>query len=383
MIKNNAKLKPGAITPKISLPPKPALNPAQKAKAQALAIQIAETQKQIAALRKQEKKMEKQISQVRNDERAAKRLLATHQTQQAKTEGLIKQYYDLIKKECSQYLKTCGKQLIYRGVGGKKPDVYRGVPHTNRQAMDTNQDIQDSFDEWLKSKKFKAVRGNSIFVSGDYYQADGYGKVYIIVPRNGFAFTWSPDVSDFTADVADDLNIDDDNFPEELAGRMEEIEEQCQYIIEGFDELLEDMTWTEFFKAIKATPADIKLFKSFYGLVSKLADGYDEYWPTITKWQNLVYAATSSKFIKKAFKKGLANFDESYLRDLKDFIDDYSDGYEPEETSLWDQLDNYNYKNTDLAKAIKSENEILINGSYYAFEEKKFRTLGKLIKSGA
>jgi len=108
----------------------------------------------------------------------------------------VKQFVPVLQKNCKQALSAFKKaNVLYRG---SKPhgSAYLGRSVKNRTPMDTPNPVQSNLDQLFLSAGYKAVRGNSIFVSGDADTADEYGHLYIIFPIDGFNFTWSTKISD-------------------------------------------------------------------------------------------------------------------------------------------------------------------------------------------
>jgi hypothetical protein len=78
------------------------------------------------------------------------------------------------------------------------PDVFLGRSRDSRPPVDTLPQAQTLIDEKLKGAGFTALRGNSIFCTSAEVMAGDYGTLYVIFPVDGFSFTWTPKVSDFS-----------------------------------------------------------------------------------------------------------------------------------------------------------------------------------------
>ncbi len=111
------------------------------------------------------------------------------------------------KETLSDYVKTYCKPYLAANPDHVSTPLFRGVKYGGNEAMvvpvDQNRPpkhssvyIQDGFDEALKERGFKSLRGNSIFCTGDEDEAEGYGDVYRVYPIGAFTFTWSPEVKD-------------------------------------------------------------------------------------------------------------------------------------------------------------------------------------------
>ena len=115
-------------------------------------------------------------------------------------------FSNIVKAECSDIVKAyiaTGK-FLYRGTTRHKAEVYVGNPPTERGSKDTPISINAKTDQLMLALGYKATRRNSIYVTSDLDTAHWYGpeidakgKVYIIYPKNGFHFTWSPKMRDF------------------------------------------------------------------------------------------------------------------------------------------------------------------------------------------
>jgi hypothetical protein len=81
-------------------------------------------------------------------------------------------------------------------------DIYMGKPREDRKPMSLQSGVQKAIDIVFQQKGFTALRSNSIFCTSKYAQARLYGRVYVIYPKNGFSFTWSPAVSDLYSSIA-------------------------------------------------------------------------------------------------------------------------------------------------------------------------------------
>lgn len=133
------------------------------------------------------------------------------------TDPKIIKLASMIQRDCKQALTGCQKAngFLYRGIRKKyntatsdyesnAPDIFVGKPREDRSAKDSKATIQIEFDKMLTQSGFKALRSNSIFCSGNYQQAEGYGKAYVIFPKDGFSFMWSPIYHDLYSDLLSD-----------------------------------------------------------------------------------------------------------------------------------------------------------------------------------
>ncbi len=107
-----------------------------------------------------------------------------------------------IQTKCSDILSVYQKNQVYLYHGGKLGDTPQMFKtEKKRIPKDTPENIQKFVDQLLKKAGFTALRSNSLFCTGDINEAWGYGSYnapYIIFPFNGFQFTWSKIINDFT-----------------------------------------------------------------------------------------------------------------------------------------------------------------------------------------
>jgi hypothetical protein len=223
-----------------------------------------------------------------------------------------------IQKECSQSLaafKSTGK-VLFRGVrvGKSNPPAYVGRSWNERRTMTSVPEGQKVFDYALQKLGISALRSNSIFTTSDSNQAEGYGKLYIIIPKNGFQFSWAIHEPDM---VIDDVSI---LYKEDVIDK----------IIDNIDALVEK------------------------GKMPSDASGYE--WQEVLQFDGY---EESIKYLKDA-KYPAAALKQIALDKLIDY------------THIKNDIGPTN-KNFDAA--LKSGNEVLINGEYYAFEMTKFRDI--------
>jgi len=142
--------------------------------------------------------------------------------------------YPRCKQIFSLYKKYPGK-YFYRGTNHLMI-YYNKTPPKGRRPRDSDEDIHTDIIKAMKANGFKAHRGNSIFMTSDMEQADGYATgppsragqpsrgLYIIFPLDGFNYSWSPKVQDFEGFYKDDphsLGIDIENGIDEYLRQAE------------------------------------------------------------------------------------------------------------------------------------------------------------------
>ena len=164
----------------------------KKARAQQILQQIAEYEKQLAELKKQQEKIG-----------AAKKKAETKKARQSGIDEDLLKYFSYIEENCGEYLtavKASGGKILFRGQRVDDKPVFVGRPESNREPRDSEPELQKEIDGYLRKAGFTALRSNSIFTTSDYKQAKGYGDVYAIFPKNSFSFTWSTQHADIVLD---------------------------------------------------------------------------------------------------------------------------------------------------------------------------------------
>jgi hypothetical protein len=240
---------------------------------------------------------------------------ATAMATQAKSFGPLVQ---TIQKECSQALsafKSTGK-ILFRGLKKSKTNTpaYVGRSWNERKTMNSEPEGQKVFDYALQKMGISALRSNSIFTTSDSNQAGGYGNLYIIIPKNGFQFSWSLGDPDM---VIDDTRV--------------------LYKSEVLDKIMDNI--------------DALVDK---GKMEDSAAGYE--WSEVLQFEGYEIAMEylrDNKYPAAALKQITLDKLIDY-KHIKDTIGP---------------------TNKDFVKALDSGHEVLINGEYYAFELSKFKDI--------
>lgn len=112
--------------------------------------------------------------------------IATSPMQKAKS------YMEQIERECSWILAINKKikMFLLSGMKNRGAVIY-GNTTTGRKPSQSDSLLTLYFDEYLSQTGCKALRSNSIFVTTDDYQAENYGGLYLIFPKNGFDYTFT------------------------------------------------------------------------------------------------------------------------------------------------------------------------------------------------
>jgi len=241
-------------------------------------------------------------------EKLKKQLAADQTTSHKKFIGFWNQN---VETNCSQALKEfrAVKRVLYRGTEVAPHKAFVGRSRLNRMTKDSDPTSQIMFDFALTKLGIKALRSNSIFTSSKISQAESYGDLYVIIPANGFIFSYTSE---------GDVQID---YPSELVSEKK---------INVINKLI---------KKAGRDPDD-------YDLASD-------------------YLESSIRDIKKDFSKDpvLSKLKAEDLVDLAEFKKRYAP------------------TDKNLRKGLKDGVEILINGSYYAFDYNTYHdVLEKVLK---
>lgn len=375
------------------------LTPEKKAQVKELGDKIAALEKQLELLKQQHEQAWQEKKDAENEKKNVDNI----------DEQLLKAA-SIIKRDCSIALKSMQvtNAFVFRGIKGAQPNIFVGKPRDDRRSKDTNNDIQTGFDEMLSESGFKALRSNSIFCSGNYSQADNYGKVYLIFPKDGFNFTWSPMFSDLFSDLLSDLrhngidslyrskeyNDAKKQFNASIQSDIYMFNEFTEFIVQfdskkpdTFEEFLADTDNQSQSDEIKALAANvynnfdivIKLAQACISVLKAIIaaafphDIEDEYIPTafLTKLIRLYKKLDYIKFVdvfRYPLRYSSATNNQSLLnntliKNINEFLKEANSPILTPDEVIFDKL---KFNHTDFTAAITSQNEICIAGEYYA-----------------
>ena len=241
------------------------------------------------------------------------KLLAIAQ-KEVKNDKTVDPLISIIEKECSQALavyKAKGR-VLYRGASSKtNPPLFHGRSHANRTVLNSDKFGQEIYDYALTKMGIKALRSNSIFATTDQYQASSYGDaLYIIIPKNGFEFSWSL--------YEPDLVLDD------IEALLKE--NVCQAIMDNIDKFIENNP--------------------------KIKDDSETWYTKLT----LNGLDAANKWLESIGypKENIQKITLDKLIDFKGI------------------KENMGPTNKDFAKALDSRGEVLIHGEYYGMNVKQY-----------
>lgn len=221
-----------------------------------------------------------------------------------------------IQKECSQVLKSykyTGK-VLFRGLKNTKSNspAYIGRSWNERKTLNSSPEGQKLFDYVMEKMGISALRRNSIFTTTDANQAEGYGNLYVIIPKNGFQFSWAIHEPDM---VIDDVSV---FYKNDIIDK----------VVDNIDALVDK------------------------GKMLDTAAGYE--WHEVLQFEG--YEAAMAYL--KDHKYPAAALKQITLDKLIDYKH---------------IKNNIGPTNKDFNNALESGNEILINGEYYAFSLSQFK----------
>lgn len=273
-------------------------------------------------LKKQFEDFKQSLQQEINDQKA--KIAELKKLEVEKYRSSLGPFAAKLAKECGTAIAAykSANAILFRGLSSSKnnprPKAFIGRSWTERKVRDSNPGGQIFYDAALQMLGIKALRSNSIFTTSDAMQAGEYGQLYIIIPKNGFAFSWSKIAEDFTIEEGDMDMILNLKLIDKLENEVENgLEKQGQ---EGID-------------------------ATFLELLTYEPDGFKQ-------------VVNYLKQIKHPIAQKLKPSD---LVDIKTF----KKRIQPDATSL--------------TAAIKSGNEVCISGEYYALEANAFQYLLPLL----
>lgn len=119
------------------------------------------------------------------------------------TNKRVEHYVEIHCSDAVTAFRAAG-QPLFRGIKeGTSPELanknlFIGKPFSNRRPKASYQNMY--IDQRLLDQGFTAIRSESIMCTGDWPNANIFGKNFTIFPLNGFSFTWSPRIRDLNSD---------------------------------------------------------------------------------------------------------------------------------------------------------------------------------------
>jgi hypothetical protein len=185
------------------------MTPEKKAQADALKKKIAEYEALLSKLKAEQNKASASLDKAVTDKNKLSGI----------NEKLLK-YFSFIEKHCGEYLKSVketGGKLLFRGQSDTSQPIFVAYPRKDREPKDSSAEAQKLIDKYLSALDFKALRSNSLFTTTNEDQADNYGTIYAIFPKNGFHYTWSHKHDDLVIDSVSMIDDGGGNDAEDVA----------------------------------------------------------------------------------------------------------------------------------------------------------------------
>lgn len=225
-----------------------------------------------------------------------------------------------ISRECSDFLNVIKHthMFLYRGIRNDE-SVFEGRSRDDRATKDSKSEISDEFDKIMAAHGVTALRHNSIFTTTNSARASGYGhNVYMIFPKNGFHF-----LSTTSADL----------------------------ILDSWHQLADHDAVNKFVQQLKSWIRDNNVDMSNHSQL----DWYisvDRVQGIFSEIENNFYAYDNNLQLPEEFNKSMEDFVSSSA-----------------------VIERFEPNTTDLASAMLSQNEILINGEYWALKRRDWMNL--------
>lgn len=312
-------------------------------------------------------------------------------------------FFTMIEKECGEFLKAVKstKRFLYRGMRGNEP-VLIGYPHEDRAAKDTKEVTQKLFDDLLTLANFKAKRSNSIFTTGSRSQARNYGdSVYIIFPKDGYNFTWTPqhedwiptfhdvvgnDIGDiklnnvgyhfdYLADALSDMKYEFSKFKNSM--KYKKWKSKRLQPGQKIEDALEDTSDVdEMCKKMDSDPLAEELRLNAPWVYKLLHSKQHSAQLTKEEWKKLIQTIKDFKALEAKYDYQFYNLDDDEWREMLDKIlaveDKHIDKVDMTKKDAEEFVKKHELKNDDMIGALNSTNEIYINGEYIAIRAINF-----------
>ena len=275
--------------------------------------------------------------------------------------------FSYIEKNCSESVAATkkSKKLLYRGfgLGNGNKKIFVGYPRAKRKPKDSSPTSQVNFDKLLSLNGFTALRSNSLFCTTNESFATSFGNTFVVFPKDGFDFTWSPKFRDVIINEHDFFNLINlhSSLKTSHYGRMNRAaslfrEARKQVIDLTGGTAGEPGKIAKFLGPLRTVVTSLKEspingFKTLYDVVSKYA--------AMTNIPNK---------LKVIFTEWLKDFRDDYEK-IANYLNNVTTEF------LAKQLvSEYKFTNTNLPAAYKSENEIYILGEYVALNSYYYRS---------
>jgi hypothetical protein len=263
--------------------------------------------------------------------------------------------------DCSESIAAMKETslFLYRGLTTPPHVIFLGRSRDQRDTRDTSSSIQTSIDEILQKGGLTALRSNSIFSTSVSSDAGFYGTPYMIFPKNGFSFTWSPKIRDFTSycNQCRVLNSDEIyKFGKDYTVLSDEIEN----IIKAGRQFKNEV-YARLQQNLQTNPEIKSALAKVYYQIGNLFSGNSEINPEFIPSAKLIMS-----------RGVVTNGSPELLNELLKLPDLNNKLNSIKEIHPADIFKGLGYTNQNFAGALKSQYEIMIHGEYYAFQKNRY-----------
>lgn len=209
---------------------------------------------------------------------------------------------NFILENCSEWFKETGPdlQVLHRGIGKPKADIFIGKSRTDRLPKDSDLEMQEAIDKILMNLGIEAKRHNSIFTFPEAFGTATYGSTFVIIPMNGYKYSYHKHFGDLLE--IDDLPYICHNY---------RFKDEITKILQEKDPALFDLRKEQDYRVLnkELSFARIEYYNEF--LLSKSSPGFWE--DIIQKW----YVNDMQKYIGSGFSdKNIKEVVKDYKREI-------------------------------------------------------------------
>jgi hypothetical protein len=309
-----------------------------------------------------------------------------------KEEKSPEEYWEILNRDCKEILDaihTTGGRFLYRGTkyayetgevyhpGGRfEPndedplfdlDKHKAeLQKFKRTPKDTAFQMHETVNKVLELAGFDATRENSIFCTSDPDQAREYGHLFFIFPIDGFKFTWSGEYKDFYEEFAF-LYSEPDSF------LVNPYEDRYKEVPTNGKILTQFMRHREHLLRLEDQIDDVGEYNATHDVYRELQELH-----TALGKKNKRLVEENLGRLFTAYKRYLSKYTRyRFTPELVQALNDVKRWSKSPSLSL--DVDTaiatvkaHKFKNTNLASALTSENEIYIKGLFYAFPRNQY-----------
>jgi hypothetical protein len=106
---------------------------------------------------------------------------------------------DGILSKCRDFIKECGRKLLYRGVSSDEAILVK-TARKSRTPKDTSIEVHKMLDKMFYEEFGVRPRSHGVFATSDINASLDYGTPYVFLPKGKYSYIWSPKISDLFSD---------------------------------------------------------------------------------------------------------------------------------------------------------------------------------------